>query len=47
MDDPRMRKEIGDSGRRRVEEELQWSVVSKNLLRAYNVVLPTAPESFF
>jgi glycosyltransferase involved in cell wall biosynthesis len=35
MDDPTLRKKMGDFGRGRVERELQWSIVGKNLLNAY------------
>ncbi len=35
MDDPHLRKKMGEFGRERVEEQLQWSVVGKNLVRAY------------
>jgi glycosyltransferase involved in cell wall biosynthesis len=35
MDDPGLRKEMGEFGRVRVERELQWSIVGKNLLSAY------------
>src|SRR5437667_4953736 len=35
MADPALRKRKGDAGRKRVEEQLQWSVVSENLLFAY------------
>lgn len=35
MDDGNLREEMGRFGRERVEKELQWSVVSKNLLAAY------------
>ncbi len=35
MDQPERRKQMGESGRRRVEQELQWSVVGKNLTAAY------------
>jgi glycosyltransferase involved in cell wall biosynthesis len=35
MDDPALRKEMGAFGRARVERELQWSIVGKNLLQAY------------
>jgi glycosyltransferase involved in cell wall biosynthesis len=35
MDDPALRKELGEFGRKRVENELQWSVVSMELLAAY------------
>jgi glycosyltransferase involved in cell wall biosynthesis len=35
MDDPSLRKQRGEYGRKRVEESLQWSVVGQNLLAAY------------
>lgn len=35
MDDPEARDRMGRFGRQRVEEELQWSVVSQNLVAAY------------
>ena len=35
MDDPELRAKMGKFGRERVENELQWSVVSKNLIAAY------------
>ena len=35
MDRPADRQKMGEFGRARVEQELQWSVVSKNLLLAY------------
>ena len=38
MDDPGLRKEMGDFGRARVERELQWSVVGKSLLSAYESI---------
>ncbi len=38
MDDPALRKEMASFGRCRVERELQWSVVGKNLLSAYEHV---------
>jgi len=38
MDDPSLRKKMGQFGRERVEKELQWSVVSENLLTAYKGV---------
>lgn len=40
MDGPALRKELGDFGRRRVENELQWSVVSQELLAAYRYLFP-------
>ena len=36
MDDPKLREQMGKFGRERVERELQWSVVSKNLVAAYD-----------
>lgn len=35
MDDSALREKMGRFGRERVEKELQWSVVSKNLVAAY------------
>lgn len=35
MDDPGLRERMGRFGRERVRKELQWSVVSKNLVNAY------------
>jgi glycosyltransferase involved in cell wall biosynthesis len=35
MDDRQLRERMGRLGRERVERDLQWSVVSKNLLAAY------------
>jgi glycosyltransferase involved in cell wall biosynthesis len=35
MDQPELQKEMGSYGRRRVEEELQWAKVGRNLLTAY------------
>jgi len=35
MDDSDLREKMGRFGRDRVEKELQWSVVSKNLVKAY------------
>jgi len=40
MDDPASRKELGEFGRKRVENELQWSVVSRELLAAYRFLFP-------
>ena len=42
MDDPELRK-IGLDGRKRVENELQWSVTGRNLLAAYKTFL-TGPS---
>jgi glycosyltransferase involved in cell wall biosynthesis len=35
MASPDLRQELGKRGRQRVERELQWAVVSRNLLTAY------------
>jgi glycosyltransferase involved in cell wall biosynthesis len=40
MDAPAKRKELGEFGRKRVETDLQWSVVSKKLLDAYSFLFP-------
>src|SRR5216110_3660343 len=39
MDQPELRKQMGTYGRRRVEDELQWAKVGKNLLTAYETLL--------
>jgi glycosyltransferase involved in cell wall biosynthesis len=39
MDQPELQKEMGIYGRRRVEDELQWARVGKNLLTAYETLL--------
>jgi glycosyltransferase involved in cell wall biosynthesis len=39
MDEPELQKKMGAYGRRRVEDELQWSRVGKNLLTAYERLL--------
>jgi glycosyltransferase involved in cell wall biosynthesis len=39
MDDKNLRKQMGRFGRQRVETELQWSVVSRNLVAAYESIL--------
>jgi glycosyltransferase involved in cell wall biosynthesis len=39
MDQPELQKEMGFYGRRRVEDELQWARVGKNLLTAYETLL--------
>ncbi len=38
LDDPPMRKSMGDFGRWRVENELEWKYEAPNLLRAYDTV---------
>jgi glycosyltransferase involved in cell wall biosynthesis len=38
---PDLRKKMGAYGRRRVEEELQWNKVGRNLLTAYETLLAT------
>jgi glycosyltransferase involved in cell wall biosynthesis len=39
MEQPELRSKMGAYGRRRVEEELQWSKVGRNLLTAYDALL--------
>jgi len=39
MDQPELQKEMGIYGRRRVEDEFQWTRVGKNLLTAYETLL--------
>jgi glycosyltransferase involved in cell wall biosynthesis len=39
MDQPMLRKTTGELGRKRVEQHLQWPVVRKELLRAYETLL--------
>src|SRR2546427_3278375 len=39
MDQPMLRKTAGEFGRKRVEQDLQWPVVRKELLRAYETLL--------
>jgi len=41
MDEPELREAMGRLGRDRVEKELQWSVVSKNLVAAYDGLFST------
>jgi glycosyltransferase involved in cell wall biosynthesis len=45
MDDPARRQKMGDCGRARVEDELNWNVVSKNLLAAYSRLFSRAPRA--
>ena len=40
MDAPELRQRMGCWGRRRVENDLQWSKVGRNLLVAYNALCP-------
>jgi glycosyltransferase involved in cell wall biosynthesis len=39
MEQPELQKKMGAFGRRRVEDELQWARVGKNLLTAYETLL--------
>jgi len=39
MDQPDLRRIMGEFGRQRVARELQWDVVGQNLLRAYEALL--------
>ena len=36
MDDPARRANMGEIGRRRIREELSWTITSRNLLKAYS-----------
>jgi len=40
MDDPHKRAKMGAFGRKRVFDKLAWHHVSKNLLLAYESILP-------
>jgi glycosyltransferase involved in cell wall biosynthesis len=40
MDDPALREQMGSFGRTRVERELQWSCVGRNLAVAYRTLFP-------
>jgi glycosyltransferase involved in cell wall biosynthesis len=50
MDDPALRSRMGSFGRLRVERELQWALVGRNLASAYQALLrqdmecPSGPE---
>jgi len=39
MDDPLRCKKMGEAGRKRVEEKLQWAIVGQNLVDAYRTLL--------
>jgi glycosyltransferase involved in cell wall biosynthesis len=39
MDQPELQQKMGAYGRRRVEHELEWNTVGKNLLTAYETLL--------
>jgi glycosyltransferase involved in cell wall biosynthesis len=45
MDQPERRKEMGEAGRRRVEQHLQWKVVGTNLLEAYTKLFGQPPPA--
>lgn len=38
MDDPELRTRLGEAGYRRIQTELKWDIVSKNLLDAYETL---------
>jgi glycosyltransferase involved in cell wall biosynthesis len=46
MEQPELRKEMGTYGRRRVEDELQWNTVGKNLLTAYETLMVPKRTNF-
>lgn len=39
LDSEPLRKQLGDRGRRRIEEELNWNVEKEKLLQAYRLAL--------
>jgi len=39
MDNPDLRKKMGEFGRKRIENELKWEIVGQNLLNAYKKLL--------
>jgi glycosyltransferase involved in cell wall biosynthesis len=39
MAQPELQRKMGAYGRRRVEDELQWAKVGRNLLAAYETLL--------
>ena len=39
MDRSDLRREMGEFGKQRVQRDLKWDVVGKNLLRAYKALL--------
>ena len=45
MDDPDERSSMGEYGRIRVREDLNWSVSSRNLLRAYSRLFSGIPTA--
>jgi len=45
IDRPILRKQMGEFGRKRVERDLQWAVVGKELLRAYETVMNKTSRS--
>jgi glycosyltransferase involved in cell wall biosynthesis len=46
MDQPELQKQMGTYGRRRVEDELQWITVGKNLLTAYETLVAEERTNF-
>jgi glycosyltransferase involved in cell wall biosynthesis len=42
MDDPNKRAQMGEYGRLRVHDELNWNVTGQNLLRAYGSLFAEA-----
>jgi glycosyltransferase involved in cell wall biosynthesis len=45
IDRPILRKQMGEFGRKRVEHDLQWAVVGKELLSAYETVMNKTTRS--
>ncbi len=46
MEQPELRKQMWSYGRRRVEDELQWNTVGKNLLTAYETLMVPKRTNF-
>ena len=44
MDDPEMRRQMGKRGRERIERDLHWGIVKRNLIDAYAFCLSTNKE---
>jgi glycosyltransferase involved in cell wall biosynthesis len=47
MDQPELQRKMGAYGRRRVEDELQWNTVGKNLVTAYETLLVGKRANFY
>jgi glycosyltransferase involved in cell wall biosynthesis len=47
LDSESLRREMGTRGRQRIDEQLNWNIEKKELLRAYQAVLETNDRSLF